>query len=195
MFWGIFFIFLGVAFIVNHVFKVNVPILQIGFGLFLVYIGISWIFGSFNMNFKAKVTDSAAVFGKGFFTFPIESKKNNKSTAKYDIVFGSGAIDLRNVDLSNGDIKVKIDTVFGDSVVLLDKNTPYEIKSNTVFGSTSLPLENKTVVGSTVYRSENFDKGKNVIRIESNVVFGALKLTDNPNNLKYKQKAEVVEEQ
>ncbi|MCB9025889.1 MAG: hypothetical protein H6625_06200 [Bdellovibrionaceae bacterium] len=178
MFWGAIFTAIGISMIINHVFKIDLPIFQICIGVFLIYLGVKWIFGSFDMDIKPRITNSAAIFGKGDFSFPTGEQEKDKNKAKYEVVFGSGTIDLRGIDLSKEDVNIKIETVFGESILLIDKNTPFTIKSETVFGQTSLPMENKSFMGTQSYRSENFNDSTNHLIIKANVVFGSLKIMD-----------------
>lgn len=180
MFWGAIFTAIGISMLLNHAFKIHLPIFQICFGVFLIYLGVKWIFGSFDVNLRPRITNNAAIFGKGDFSFPTGEQENDNKKAKYEIVFGSGTVDLRGVDLSKEDINVKIETVFGETILLIDKKTPFTVKSETVFGQTSLPMENKSFMGTQNYRSQNFNESDNHLRIRASVVFGSLKILDKP---------------
>ena len=185
MFWGILLTVIGVSLIVGEVFKIQVPIVQICVGIGFVYFGLSWIFGAFDISMKPGVTESAAVFGKGNFSISKDSSKDNE----FSVVFGGGVVDLRNVDLSDGNAAVEVNTVFGETTVLVNEDTPYKIKADTVFGKSDLPQANRTVVGTQEYYSNNFDPKSNHLVISTNVVFGSLKITSDVSKASAEGKA------
>lgn len=172
MFWGIMLVIVGVLLVVNKMTSLSVPIFQVCVGVALVYWGLSWIAGSFKTEFSPKVTDSAAVFAKGWFTYSSD-KKNDE----YNVVFGNGVVDLRNVDLSKGDVEIEVNSVFGQTTVVVTPGTAIQVQASTVFGRTDLPDGNVVVVGKQTYGAGGTAPSGKII-LKTNTVFGNLKLTD-----------------
>jgi hypothetical protein len=175
MFWGIMLATGGLLLIINKVTSFQIPIFQACAGVALFYWGISILLGSFQIELKPKLTESAAVFTKGWFEHPKDGTEK-----EYSVVFGNGVVDLRDVDLTNGDVEVEVNSVFGQTFVLVSPNTPVVIQSATVFGHTDLPDDNSFVIGKQKYKSPGAPAAHNLI-IKTKVVFGNLKITEDPD--------------
>jgi len=60
---GIFIILFGLSIIINHVFKINIPLGKFLFGLFIIYLGVKILLGGFGVNINVN-GDKNAVFSK-----------------------------------------------------------------------------------------------------------------------------------
>lgn len=172
MFWGIFFVVLGVLMLINYVFGMNLPVLRILFSVFIIYIGIKMLFGSFGFETKKVTTDYQAIFSKSSFQFP--SKDNKEANNDYQTVFGNGILDLTTLDLSQGPQKMELDNVFGQTTLILKKDTPFKVDASVVFGQISLPDKKMSSIGDWFYQSENYSQNPNHLDIKADVVFGQL---------------------
>ena len=108
MMFGVFLIVIGVSFILDQFFNIDIPVLRVTFGLFVVYIGLNIVFKSFNVGVRKEVTDRKAIFGSSNFKYSQGDGAEGHFKNKYDVVFGSGSLDLSDVDLSSGDVDVKL---------------------------------------------------------------------------------------
>ena len=72
--------------------------------------------------------------------------------------------------------KIKINTIFGNSVILINKNTAVKIKSDAVFAGASMPDGNSVAFGSIQYATDSFAVALNHLYIDAPVVFGALQV-------------------
>lgn len=165
-FWGIFLIFLGIMFILKITMGLNIPIFRVVIAFFLIYAGISMLFGGRLFN---RTDSNTILFGDSNIrvTDPAE---------KYDIVFSSGNIDLTGIKSLNKVTRVQVNTVFGSGVIRLNPDIPVVIKSDAAFASTSLPNGNQITFGDQQYRSENFKEGDPYLEIHTSVVFGSLNI-------------------
>jgi len=172
MFWGVFFVVLGILMLLNYVFGLHLPVFRILFAVFIIYLGIKMLFGSFGFEARKITTDYQAVFSKSKFVYPSQDSK--ESSNDYQTVFGNSELDLTTIDLTKGNEKIEIDNVFGQTKLYLKKETPFKIESSVVFGQISLPDKQMSSVGDWSYQSENFSKDKNHLLILADVVFGQL---------------------
>ncbi len=168
LFMGVLIILLGVGIIVNVIFHIHLPIFKILFGLFLIYIGLRIIFGSW-ISFPSFLGNSGnAVFQERTYRgLPRDSKE-------YNAIFGKAVVDLRGIYLKEKVTIIKINAVFGGAEVLLSESTPVRIKADAVFGGVQLPDNISGAFGTSTYLSKNFDENKNYLIIEGTTVFGGI---------------------
>jgi hypothetical protein len=168
LFIGVLIILLGVGIIVNVIFHIHLPIFKILFGLFLIYIGLRIIFGSWISFPSFQGNSGNAVFHERTYRgLPRDSKE-------YNAVFGKAVVDLRGIDLKEKVTTIKINAIFGGAEVLLSESTPVRIKADAVFGGIQLPDNISGAFGTSTYQSKNFDENKNYLVIEGTSVFGGI---------------------
>jgi hypothetical protein len=167
---GVLIMLWGLGIIINVVFHVNIPILKILLGLFLIYIGLKIIFGS---SFPCSIFhwhSQDAVFSNRTYQ-GLHGESN-----EYNAVFGKAMIDLRGVELKEKVTRIKVATVFGNAEVILDKNIPVRIKVDTILGEVKMPQNIGGSFGSAYYQSENFDENKNYLIIDASSVIGGIEI-------------------
>ena len=164
VFWGVLLILVGLALIIRFVFNVDFPLFKVLFALFFIYIGLRILFGGFGL-FRFETGPDDVLFGEREFFQPETNKE-------YNVVFGKGNFDFTNVDLSQGNVNVKIGTVFGASEIRIPRDMPVRIVADAVFAGAELPDGNTAVFGSSTYLSESFHPDSNHLKIKLDVVFG-----------------------
>ena len=164
VFWGAVLIFIGLALIIRFVFNVDFPIFKVLVAGFFIYMGIRILMGSFGM-FNIHSGPNDVLFAEKEFVRP----ENNK---EYNVIFGKGNFDFTDIDLTQGNVYVKIGTVFGASEIRIDRNMPVRINADAVFAGAELPDGNTAVFGSSTYESESFNPDSNHLKIKLDVVFG-----------------------
>jgi cell wall-active antibiotic response 4TMS protein YvqF len=165
--WGILLVLVGFGLIIKVVFNVDFPLFKIIFALFIIYLGLKLLFGSFNIDFNFRGNANDVIFAESVF-FDIDDRE------EYNIVFGKGVFDLRDYNLLPGKNKLKVNTLFAGTKIILPKDISVRIKAESVFGNSSLPDGSNTGFGSTYYTSENFDESKDHLVIYTDVVFGGV---------------------
>ncbi len=174
MFWGLAFVVFGVVLLINQILGWNLPILRILFAVFIIYLGVKMLFGSFGFRPQQVKTDYQAVFSQSDFSFPSKDSTDDKKS--YQTIFGESVLDLTNIDLSQGSQSIKIDNVFGKTILRLRKDTPYKVEASVVFGNIHSPDRENASLGDWTDQSDNFNKGENHLLIQADVVFGKLKI-------------------
>ncbi len=166
VFWGALLIVIGLALIIRFVFNVDFPVFKVIFALFFIYIGLRILFGSFGL-FRIETGPDDVLFSEREFIHPGKDKE-------YNIVFGKGNFDFTDVDLSQGNVNVKIGTVFGASEIRIDRDMPVKITADAVFSGAELPDGNTAVFGSSSYQTESFNPDSNHLKIKLDVVFAGV---------------------
>lgn len=163
IFWGVIIVIIGIVVIINVIFGTKIPIFPLIFGLLLIYFGVKIITGM-----SCRRSPKTVIF---------EEKKIETTTAsgKYDVIFGKSVIDLTKTELKEGVSKVKINTVFGSSVIKINPTMPVKIKATSAFGSAQMPDQTMVGFGEYTYKSDSYKQSdqKNYLLIDLHVVFGS----------------------
>lgn len=168
LFWGVLLILIGLAAIFRVVFDVN--LFGVLFAFFLIFIGISMLIGKPWM-FRMQKGEHDTLFQER------EVNETPRDNAEYNVVFGKSVYDFRHVAFpDNRSIKIKLNTVFGNTVIRIDRNTPVKIKSDAVFASASMPDGNSVAFGSIQYATDTASTSLNLLYIDAPVVFGAVQV-------------------
>ena len=168
LFWGLLLVLIGLAAIFRVVFDVN--LFGVVFALFLIFIGVTLLVGK-SWMFHHQKGERDTVFGDQKVT---EQPRDN---SEYNVIFGRSVYDFRNIQFpDNEPIRVKINTVFGNSVILINKNTPVKVKSDAVFAGSSMPDGNSVAFGTIQYATDTFAVAINHLYIDAPVIFGALQV-------------------
>ena len=122
IFWGIILILIGLSLILKVVFHVDFPFFKFLFAFFLIYLGIRIFIGKDFRLFSDAGDEQTVIFSQRTIT-RVESGK------EYNVIFGNGIYDLRNFEYSQDEeVSIKMNTVFGNSEVLIGDSIPLEIK-------------------------------------------------------------------
>jgi len=168
LFWGVLLVLIGLAAIFRVVFDVN--LFGVLFALFLIFIGVSMLVGKPWM-FRGHKDEKTTMFEDRSL------KEQPKDRAEYNVIFGQSVYDFRDIQFpDNEPIRVKINTIFGNSVIKISRNTPVKIKSDAVFAGASMPDGNTVAFGSIQYATDTFGVALNQLIIDAPVVFGALQV-------------------
>jgi len=168
LFWGVLLILIGLAAIFRVVF--NVHLFGVLFALFLIFIGISMLVGKPWM-FKVHRGENDILFGERTF------REQPKDNSEYNVIFGKSVYDFRDIAFSDSTpVRIKLNTVFGNTVIRIRRSTPVMIKSDAVFASTAMPDGNSVAFGSIQYSTDTFAVNLYHLYIEAPVVFGAVQV-------------------
>ncbi|WP_413576921.1 hypothetical protein ACLVWU_02325 [Bdellovibrio sp. HCB290] len=176
MFWGILIVVIGLCFLADSIFGINIPVFRILCGVLLVYLGLQVILGSFGAQYKLNAekrkTDHEAIFSESTFQYP------NASLAKeYITLFGNSKLDLRSVEKVE-DVNLESVTVFGNTEIIVKKGTPLRIQATTAFGKSELPGKNNLALGEYLYTTPGLKEGDVAMTFKTTSVFGAVKVTE-----------------
>lgn len=159
MFWGITFLLIGLFIVLNAVFGIDLPIMRILVGFFIVYLGLKFIMGpKINMEMACGGSCNPAA-GKVVFSSGLAEPKNLDELRgrEFSSIFGHGELDLTKTAFEN-EARLKINSIFGSVRVFIPMDVSLIPKVNSVAGSVNLPREASA-------------PGK-VLNVEINNVFG-----------------------
>lgn len=179
-FFGLILIGAGIVFFINALFGLSIPIFRILFALSLLYFGIQMLFNSFGFHFKKVTTTNEALFGSSQFKLNMNSSLHkDRGNKEYNTVFGDSELDLRDLDLSKGSTTISMNTVFGETRLIVKKDTPLRLHTNAVFGDTNLPSSNLSKFGSGTYNNDlALENSQFVLNVDANIVFGTLSVIE-----------------
>jgi predicted membrane protein len=172
LFWGILFILIGISIVIRVVFNVDFPLFKFLFAFLFIWIGIRIMLGTNVLSVHSE-GEHNVIFGEKRWT------GEELGTGEYNIIFGKGVYDLRNVKLEgNEPLVVQIHTVFGATEIKVAKDIPLRVEANAVFGGAEMPNGNNAAFGSVKYESQSFVKDSSYILIKADVVFGGLQIKE-----------------
>lgn len=165
IFWGTILILVGFGLIIKIVFNIDFPIFKFIVAFFFILLGLKMLFGDFGI-FKHSNRHGDVIFNERYIHGRVSGQK------EYNVIFGKAEIDLTDIELKPGRNKLEINSVFGSSKVLLNKDVPVRIKADVAFGGISLPDGDTGGFGSSIYESDNFDENSAYLYIKASAVFG-----------------------
>ncbi|MTI47561.1 LiaF domain-containing protein [Sporosalibacterium faouarense] len=157
---GILFVIFGILFILKNIVNINIPVARIIVGVLIIIFGLNVLFGG-----SISRKDSDLIFQSGNINY-------QANVDEYNVIFGNGTIDLSNIDIDNSNKKIEINTIFGQTRLILKSDTPINMKSNTVFGTTRTPDLDSNFFGESKYSQEGNDSEQPKLIIETNTIFG-----------------------
>ncbi len=169
-FWGVVLILFGISAILRS-FNINVPFFRIFIALLFIYFGISLMVGgpTFHHSYR---DGSTAVFSN------IKITAQDITEDEFSIIFGSGELDLRNME-ADQIRNIEVNVIFGSGTLILDQEQLAEIQVSSAFGSAKMPDGNNISFGEYTYRSpvlETNDRPNFII--DGSVVFGELTVVE-----------------
>lgn len=164
VFWGVIIILFGLSIILREVFHVHIPFIKIIFGGVLIYLGVKMIAGGIWRR-----PTNTTVFNEGNMHY--DARHDD-----YDIVFGSGTIDLFKMETPTQNRKIEVSVVFGSGELIINDSIPMKIEMNAVFGASILHDKRINALGKSYNTTSAYVEGQPYILLETNVVFGKLEI-------------------
>ena len=177
MFWGVALVVIGLLFLIQSIFKIDLPILRILLGVGIVYLGVKMIFGSFGLEVRGTKLEKVATATSVVFTeADLRSKSDNKVNRDFQTVFGTSKLDLSDLGPEELSEKIEVSAVFGKTQVTTPAGIPLVVETNTAFGSVNVRGDKTTAIGNGIYRTPGFQTDKPYLKIEANSVFGEVEI-------------------
>ncbi|MGO9412682.1 MAG: hypothetical protein ACLQCB_18290 [Spirochaetia bacterium] len=161
IFWGVLLIAVGVWFILRRFVPFHVPVVRLIVAVLFVYVGIRVLVGGPFMNRPQPFLESHQRYTAGW-------------DRDYNIIFGSGDVDLTDVRLGAGDLRTHVNVVFGSGVLKIDPALPVRIDMSAAFGTVEGPDGRSVSFGDTVYTSPSYKDGAPALVVQAAAVFGKL---------------------
>ncbi len=158
-FWGMIILLIGLG-IILRAFNIHIPLVRIFFGLIIILIGVKLLVGATGTK-----VHSTTVFDDRHWS----STSRNRD---FNIIFGTGEIDLTQVDTLQLAGKRDINVIFGSGTVLLSDKMHTQIDVSTVFGDVQLPSHDIGMFGTDSYTMNAEGDSLQTLRINANAIFG-----------------------
>ena len=173
MFWGLLFLVVGAILLIQHVFQIDLPILKILFGCWLIYMGFKVLFGSFGLQvsgFKVNKVQTADqfVFSEGDF----QTHSGSTFNRRYSSAFSSTKLDLSNLSETELKETVHIDSAFGNVRVKTNPSLPISATTSIAFGSVKIRGAKQGSLGNTNYQSPGFKESEPHLNLNIDCAFG-----------------------
>jgi hypothetical protein len=168
IFWGLFFIIIGVWFLVRKYVPVQIPFMRVVFAVFFVWLGIKLLISG--PQFQDANT---VVFSEARMEYQADSGRND-----YNVIFSSANIDLTTLVPTSGSREKTVNIVFGSGTLRLNPQVPTRVKVSTAFGSISTPDGQSMVFGDKEYTTPAYKDGADAVTIKASAVFGSLRILE-----------------
>jgi predicted membrane protein len=162
-FWGLVLILLGITLFLNVTFHISIPIFQILFAAFFVYLGVRILTG------RRRWRHGWEHWGGD------RSVDLTRSGDRHDTVFGRSDVDLTGIQPKDT-THVDVSAVFGATVVRISPATPVKVLVSVAFGSVRLPSGNAEAFGEYTWRSPGLDESKPHLVLHAAAVFGSVRI-------------------
>ncbi len=166
-YWASLLILAGVLLIVRNVFKLDLPVIGIIFPIIIISWGVSILLGP-----KGNAdNDSTLLFHNGSVT-------GVDGNSSYNVIFGKGTYDLRNIKVGDKNTRVDIDAIFSSAFVRINPNIPMKIIVSAVFASGKLPDGSVISFGDRTYTTRSYNADSAYVEVYADVFFGDLRIIE-----------------
>ncbi|QGT99704.1 hypothetical protein SYNTR_1111 [Candidatus Syntrophocurvum alkaliphilum] len=168
-FLGIFFILIGVIFLLKYFTNINIPIFRTIVALIFIYVGVIIFIGGFQIKEENLVL---------FRTENIEVTDKQPSKLEYNIIFSKGNIDLTNVTINEEIVEVEINTVFSDGLIKINPQIPMKMEISSAFAGVNIPDNTNLNLGDYTYKTPGFSEDEPYVKVKSSSVFSSLSIIE-----------------
>jgi len=173
LFWASLLIIFGFSMLLGALFGINIPVFRIFSGIFLVYLGIQLI-----ANWPAHKERVAQPIYFGRRSIIIEPAMfQTERPPRYAVLFGTAYLDFSKIEEVNPEIcpvEMEVNTIFGSTKIILNKNIPTRVISSASFGTTTFPDDTEINFGNYTYRIKDGENAQLILR--TSTAFGKLEI-------------------
>ncbi len=166
IFWGVVLIALGAWLLVQRSIPVHVPVGRILVGVLFVYVGIRVLVWGPTLR-----GTGTTVFSQTTIVADRADRQN-----EYNVIFGSGDVDLRPLSAPDRATDAQVNVIFGSAVLRLDPSLPVRVHMSAAFGSVRAPDGRTVSFGDAVYKTPSWKAGAPALDIRAAAVFGQLRI-------------------
>ncbi len=167
IFWGVFFILIGVWFIVRKYVPAHIPIIRIVIAVLFIWLGLRIIIAGPQIHFWNAVYPETRV----------EAGADNHGEESR-IIFNSDQLDFSTLAPAGGGVAREVIVVFGTGILKINPDVPMRVVLNTAFSSVQTPDGNSTHFGESEYRTPAYREGADAVTVRASVIFGTLRIRE-----------------
>ncbi len=168
IFWGLFFIIIGVWIMIRGYIPVNIPLIRVILALLFVWLGVRILIKGPEIR-----ESNTTVFSDSHMQYNAETRDHD-----YNVVFGRGFVDFSQVTLAGGGLRKEVNVIFGSGTLRINPEIPTRIEMSSAFGTVISPAGNSVAFGEMVYTTPSYREGADCLRIKATAVFGRLRIRD-----------------
>jgi hypothetical protein len=161
LFWGTLLILIGLQLLVSAIFGIDLPVLRLAFGVWIVYLGISLLYGI--MPWRTYLYH---------WSTNSTHKTQTEDSSSHSVVFGTQHLNFSDLDFTVQTEKTT-NTVFGTTYITLDPTVPTSINASAIFGTVIFPNNRQVASGSESYNNYS-NSDVSVLILNVNAVFGTV---------------------
>jgi len=153
---GLLVLCVGIYVLIRYCFNVNMPfilytpIFRMIIGMIIIFLGIYILIGVYYVG------DHIPKYKKKY----------------YRILFESSSIDLTDIEIDRN-LNITVDSIFSDTVLLIDQNVQVHIRASSAFGSITLPTGDSVTLGEMNFVMGNSDK---ILYLNANSAFAQIRI-------------------
>jgi len=164
IFWGVALIVLGVWFLVRRYVPFPIPVIRIIIALLFIYLGVRVLVRGPGVHERNTVVFS----NRSHMEYSPDAGKD------YNVVFGSGDVDLSNITVAEKSVRAEVNVVFGSGTLRINPAVPVRLDMSAAFGTIVAPNGRSAAFGESVYTSNAYKSGAPALEIKATAVFGKL---------------------
>ena len=179
MFWAILFLAIGVILLIQTVFKIDLPIVRIAIGLFIMYIGFKIIAGGFGVRVNRFKVDKISTETETVFSNSNDLKVRQNDgglNRKFSTAFGSSTLDLRDLTTEELATEFKIENAFGRTRVLTNPATPIIAQIDSGFASVQVRDQKVGAFGEAELRTPEYKADLPALKLKIEAAFGSVEI-------------------
>lgn len=161
IFWGILLITVGAWFILRRFLPFHFPVIRLIVAVLFIYVGI-------RVLMRGPTAARAPVFSESHQRYTPGWDRD------YNIIFGTGDVDLSGVTLDRASIRTQVNVVFGNGILHVNPSLPVRVDMSAAFGTVDAPDGHSVSFGDSVYTTGTYRDGSPALEIHATAVFGRL---------------------
>jgi hypothetical protein len=165
VFWGVLLIAVGVWLLVRRSVPVHVPVIRVVIAVIFVYIGVRFLVRGPEIRDR-----NTAVFTESTMRYAPDKGRD------YNLIFGSGTIDLSEASVTDAVIRAEVNVVFGTGTLRINPSQPVHVVISSAFGSVDAPNGRSVAFGESTYDTASYTPGSPALEIRATAVFGRLSI-------------------
>jgi predicted membrane protein len=162
---------IGVLLLAELVGGLHFPIIRVLIALAFLLIGGRLILHAWSRRDDGTVSAEAVLSRRNFTQAGALDRD-----ARFDVVFGSGTVDLTQLVEPDHDVTVTVEALFGHALVKVPPALVYDIEGSSAFGEVRMPDRSATAMGSLVYHAASDHPSRLHLRVHA--IFGACQVVE-----------------
>ena len=164
IFWGVALIALGVWFIFRRYVPFHIPVIRIIVALLFIWLGVRVLVRGPGIHERNTVVFS----NRSHLEYSADRGKD------YNVIFGSGDVDLSKVEVGDKSVRAEVNVIFGNGTLRVNPRVPVRVNMSAAFGTIVAPNGRSAAFGDSEFTNSAYKSGTPALEIKATAVFGKL---------------------